>query len=200
MDASANKGVRAPATADEHANTGRHGQMNDCWVYAEAVTVMAYADGHMSGGDAALAMHPKTVFLQGGRGVTRYTMGTPVTTLLSWSLRARVQRAQALMRNCPVICAKTHGASGSPDRCGLLPWTCVNSSFRGDSLRLSSRSFARRASQAETTEPRLISDGGMEEGRPLFASGPPSYCGPRRRSEGDCCGGCELGAVPQLGG
>ena len=65
-------------------------------------------------------------------------MGSPVTTLLSFRLRARVQRVQILTQNLPAICAKTHKGSGSPGQCGSLPWTCVNSSFRGDSLRLRS--------------------------------------------------------------
>ena len=112
-------------------------------------------------------------------------MGSPVATLLSFRLRARVQRAHILTQNFPVICAKTHKASGSPDRCGFLPETWVNSSFRGDSLR-SERSFAWRASQVVATEPHLASAGGTEECRLLFASVAPSCCNPGRRVAGEC--------------
>ena len=116
-------------------------------------------------------------------------MGSPVTTLLGFRLRARVQRAQILAQNFPAICANTHKAWGSPDRCGVLPWTCGNSSFREKSFRLSSRSFACGASQVATTEPLFASAGGAEEGRPLFVSGPPSHCGPPRRDGGAGRGG-----------
>ena len=57
---------------------------------------------------------PKRCPFQDCSGQVGQTMGRPVTTLLSFRVRKRVQRVHGLAQNFPVVCAKTQSASESP--------------------------------------------------------------------------------------